>query len=497
MTSLLSVYEEGCRTSRVTPNSALHSYFATRSSDEPLHIFSLSSNQVGPRGLRALLPVWLLCRHTLHTLDLSRNNLGNGAISQLTRWLATTSDDGFPALRRLELCGNPFTYQAGKCLVHCCEGLRPSTGTLSARSAAPPTSDGATPASTLGNEEFAAAAAAGDSSCYWEEVPGMQIEYVGVADTSMPSGLQRALHTRIAEAIVRREQRRRRHCAAPHRPSQRQRSFGAHRSHRSSKAADDEARPNEESSAAAPVEAAVVRIPADLFDELADELAEVDGREEEAFDEGVAPTNAPAAATAAEADNKIQDNELDAVNNINIRDDVRRSLPRDISSVRGHGATHLPVTEVLDGEREAPTLTITSSSLSPSYARGDAEAALRHISGSATVPPADMTHVALLPPSELYKSVNSEYDDELDGADAEVRDGASFSCSQRNAEDAFTCESHSPPFLPTTSRVQVETPTQPQSAADVLDGLGMEARAGSASYDAGASNAAPSWLDDM
>ncbi|AYU78612.1 hypothetical protein LdCL_210020500 [Leishmania donovani] len=203
--TLVAVYEQACSDAAVLPNSALARCFAAAEQAMPLRVLSLSTNLIGPRGLVALLPVLRECRHTLHTLDLSHNSLGNATIRQL---VLCFSNGGFSALRRLELRGNLLTYQGGKCLVHWCEGLRtvrqthgtrlPGVGEVEGRSAdslASAAPSGA-PASPLRCPE------------YWCDAADVHIDYIGIEDTAMPEMLQRALLQRITDAMARREARR-------------------------------------------------------------------------------------------------------------------------------------------------------------------------------------------------------------------------------------------------------------------------------------------------
>ncbi|XQJ26803.1 hypothetical protein NXY56_002774 [Leishmania guyanensis] len=204
--SLVAVYEQACKNASVAPNSALFCCFAATNQAMPLQVLSLSANLIGPRGLAALLPVLRECRLTLHSVDLSHNNLGNGAVRQLVLCL---SNGGFAALRRLELCGNPLTYQGGKCLVHWCEGLQtvrqaPGTqgaGIGEADSGGTDTFTAAQPSDALASPRY--------GTEYWCDAVDVDINYVGIEGTAMSESLQRALQHRIAAAIARRKARRR------------------------------------------------------------------------------------------------------------------------------------------------------------------------------------------------------------------------------------------------------------------------------------------------
>lgn len=362
MTSLLPIYEEGCEASHVTPNSALRTYCAASSITDPPHVLSLSTNLLGPRGLQALFPVWRVCRHTLHTLDLSYNNLDNAAIRNLALWLLTATDDGFSALRRLELRGNPFTYQAGKSLVHCCEGLRPAAGASSV---------GGTDAST-------------SSGSYWEDVPGMQVDYVGVEETLMPAGLLAALQKRIAEAIAHRELRRRRH-----RPSA-ARSSVAGDSKRSQRGSEAEQSKRDEddvpSSFSAPAVAppASAYSPAALFDELDSGVVEVE------LQSAPPPPPEPTVETHAPQHNS---NEVFTVDEEAERDEAQV----DTSGEDNAASSKTEVPHIRGGQ--------DSTATNSSFSHDDSEAFSSHLSMSYPTSRVDTEHT-VRPPHRLSTSSN-------------------------------------------------------------------------------------------
>ncbi|KAK7194917.1 hypothetical protein NESM_000413700 [Novymonas esmeraldas] len=194
--SLVAVYERACSDASVPPNSALTQCFAAVNSSTPLQALSLHANLVGPRGLTALLPVLRVCRQTLQSVDLSFNNLDNAAVLQLVRYFA---NGGFVALRRLELRGNPLTYQGGKCLVHWCEGLEPVRHARRARGFN---------ASKRASVTDAASSSHLSPSGYWCDADDVHITYIGLEETVMPEALRRSLQQRIADAVARRETRR-------------------------------------------------------------------------------------------------------------------------------------------------------------------------------------------------------------------------------------------------------------------------------------------------
>ncbi|KAG5479464.1 hypothetical protein LSCM1_04727 [Leishmania martiniquensis] len=203
--SLVDVYEQACRGAVVRPNSALTRCFAASNQAMPLKVLSLTNNLIGPRGLVALLPVLRECRHTLHSVDLSHNNLGNGSIRMLVLCFANR---GFAALRQLELRGNLLTYQGGKCLVHWCAGVQTVKRTNDFREAG---AGEAKPRSAAAFPKAAQSDALTPSLfCiqHWCDAADVHIEYIGIEGTAMPEMLQRALQQRIAATIARRKARR-------------------------------------------------------------------------------------------------------------------------------------------------------------------------------------------------------------------------------------------------------------------------------------------------
>jgi hypothetical protein len=524
--SFLSVYEEGCRVAHVEPNSALSNYFAASNSAEPLHVLSLSTNLVGPRGLQALLPVWQLCSHTLHTLDFSHNNLDSGAIRRLARWLMTSSDAGFPALRRLELRGNPFSFQSGKCLVHFCEGVRPcvrdvaDTGEVAQRVGEKATSGiGMTAAATV-----IAPCAARDttSTCYWEEVSWMHVDYVGVEDTLMSPALQRALGERIAAAIARREQRRRlsrrkslNHAVPP--PQQPRSSVvhstdhhgGGNEADAASGAPHDsplETQPGKrEESDVAPS-----NIRADLLaalDDVADENVQHSATEGALADVG--STRLPDGADGTEdgnsgGDGKPDDTHSTASSEKTQNDEMAENAPAVLPAlgVSGHGAC----------QSHVPTRSFASQS---DDSRGASEKVMSYVDTSANASRSDPAHAALPPPS--MEGVNVS-DNGATGSVAVAGDVGNEALGLHSVHDtatqeeeavqAFTAEQLSPlhdaadvaATASTKYDERVPSPLLPLSpppmktALDILDELGLEAAAGAAD---GGAEAPPSWLDEL
>ncbi|KPI86168.1 hypothetical protein ABL78_4757 [Leptomonas seymouri] len=504
MMSLGSVYEESCRASKVQPNSALCRYFTANMAAQPLHVLSLSSNLVGPRGLEALLPVLHLCRHTLHTLDLSYNNLDNRAIQRLTRWLMTSSGDGLPALRRLELQGNPFTYQAGKCLVHCCEGLRPV-------SVAPP----AAPAASPGNEDAGPGShscevnldATADAPRFWEESPGMNIDSVGVKATLMPPGLEDALRARIAEAIARRVQRRI-HQTSSRQPSQRQSSSVAQSSKRTSETAEtlagkesgaqqSEAECAEvQPSAEVSEEAAPAHVPFDLLDEP----VEAEGREGElGLDEGAGSVDL-SAGKAAELDERGDGNAL-GIDNNNDAAAIGGALQAGNTEAHEISTGNLANVEVPHTESGTHTPIAARRSFATDCSSESSNIFQSHTSSPVHASLAGTARTALPPLSEDIFASSEDDRDEQGRAGARESDAASLPSPYDTATDA-TSSSGSPsapsipaalPAPPARQSIIIEEFPAKSTGADILAALGLEAQMGTHEE----SDVPPSWLDDV
>ncbi|KAG5505777.1 hypothetical protein JKF63_05113 [Porcisia hertigi] len=203
--SLVDRYEQACSDASVAPNSALISYIANINQDTSTQALPLKNNFIGPRGLPALLVLLSNCCHTLHTVDLSHNNLGNASIRQMTLCFA---GGGFAALRRLELRGNLLTYQGGKCLVHWCEGVKVVRQGCSTGDTGLGESVSKSKATSTGTASSNALTSMLCEAAYWYDAADVNIFYIGIQGNAMSPALQKSLEQRISAAVERREMRR-------------------------------------------------------------------------------------------------------------------------------------------------------------------------------------------------------------------------------------------------------------------------------------------------
>ncbi|ESS67100.1 hypothetical protein TCDM_04159 [Trypanosoma cruzi Dm28c] len=116
MASPKEMYEKECRALGVPPNSGLLRMLPESTVNlSGLSVMHLGRNFLGDRGV---VPFVHIIAHasSLHTLNLRENGIGNEGVRVLCRGLRR-----LPALKVLELSGNPFTFLAARQLVYLCE----------------------------------------------------------------------------------------------------------------------------------------------------------------------------------------------------------------------------------------------------------------------------------------------------------------------------------------------------------------------------------------
>ncbi|EKF31018.1 hypothetical protein MOQ_005153 [Trypanosoma cruzi marinkellei] len=116
MASPKEMYEKECRALGITPNSGLLRMLPESTVNlSGVTVMHLGRNFLGDRGIVPFVHI-IPQASSLHTLNLRENGIGNEGVKVLCRGLRR-----LPALKVLELSGNPFTFLAARQLVYLCE----------------------------------------------------------------------------------------------------------------------------------------------------------------------------------------------------------------------------------------------------------------------------------------------------------------------------------------------------------------------------------------